>query len=470
MVAKRLDYSKTHIMESEWTCYNVETGERTTHLIPSPVRRTAYRSNKVVTERVRTSGKNRGKTWYSSTPIQDTNLTRDKMEDILPSDFSKWVLDRLFGAKIETEKVDEPEPTPPPKPQAEMIPALMDLATKSQTESSAVKKVTEVDSVDVDPDDEQKIIETIHSAEQFKPDFLKMSDLKWRLLIRTVLRGKNIMLTGPSGEGKTLSVHAVKASLGRPFFYINLGNMQDPQTALIGKTHFVEGEGTKFVESYFVKALKTPNAIILLDEFSRLNDDAENILMSVLDYNQRYLRLTEDEDSETVKVAPGVCFIATANLGNEYTSTKVLDRAMLDRFSRIEIEELDKRNRVKLMQELFPNVPKQKIRNIAELADKISMDYHSDSPTVENLISTRMCVETAEYLNDGFLLSEAVEATVYPFFDKEGGAESQRAFVKQIVQSFGTETRPTLDGSSNPVDEVEEDRPLFGDDDFDILK
>ncbi len=468
-MAKRLDYSKTHIMESEWTCYNVTTGERSTHLIPDPVRKTAYRSDKVVTERVRTSGKSRGKTWYASTPIQDTIIDRDMIERNVP-DFANYVLDRLFGDKQDVPEVEVPKPKSAPEPQSTLIPALMDLATKSKSESEAIKKVSEVDPVEVDSDDEQKIIETIHNAPSFKPDFLKMSDLKWKLLVRTVLRGKNIMLTGPSGEGKTLSVHAIKAALGRPFFYINLGNMQDPQTALIGKTHFKEGEGTKFVESYFVKALRTPNAVILLDEFSRLNDDAENILMSVLDYNQRYLRLTEDEDSETVKVAPGVCFVATANLGNEYTSTKVLDRAMLDRFSRIEIEELDKKNRVKLMSEIYPNVPKQKLKNIAELADKISMDYHSDSPTVESLISTRMCVETADYINDGFLLSEAVDATVYPFFDKEGGAESQRAFVKQIVQSFGTETRPSLDGTSNPVEEVEEDRPLFGDDDFDILK
>lgn len=468
-MAKTLDYSKTHIMESEWTSYNIETGERSNHIIPAPVRKTAFRSGKVVTERVRTSGKNRGKTWYSSTPISDTFITRQLIKSKMPN-FSDWTLDRYFGVKEEAPKVEKPEPTPAPKPQAEMIPALMDLATKSKSESEAIKKVSEVDPVEVDPTDEQKIIETIHNAHNFKPGFLKMSDLKWKLLVRTVLRGKNIMLTGPSGEGKTLSVHAIKAALGRPFFYINLGNMQDPQTALIGKTHFVEGEGTKFIESYFVKALRTPNAIILLDEFSRLNDDAENILMSVLDYNQRYLRLTEDEDSETVKVAPGVCFIATANLGNEYTSTKVLDRAMLDRFSRIEVEELDKKGRIDLMSELYPNIPKQKIKNIAELAHQISTDYHSDSPTVENLISTRMCVETADYINDGFLLSEAVEATVYPFFDKEGGAESPRALVQMIIQKFGTETRPSLDGSSNPVEEVEEDRPLFGDEDFDILK
>lgn len=460
---------------------NLGTGLFSSHEMVGAVRKKAWKEESVIIKQRYKSGKKRGQHWWKVIPIQQTQLTSNYVKSILATSKVQPVsinlsINHYFGMQaassireVEKTAVSDEVKKPEVKQNVPQIPALMDL-TKSDS-SEAIKKVTNVNSVSVDASDERKIIEAIHTAEKFKPSFLKMSDLKWKLMIRTVLRGKNIMLTGPSGEGKTLSVHAVKAALGRPFFYINLGNMQDPQTALIGKTHFVEGEGTKFIESYFVKALKTPNAIILLDEFSRLNDDAENILMSVLDYNQRYLRLTEDEDSETVNVAQGVCFIATANLGNEYTSTKVLDRAMLDRFSRIEIEELDKENRIKLISEIYPNIPKQLVKNIAELANQISIDYHSDSPTVENLISTRMCVETADYINDGFLLSEAVEATVYPFFDKDGGPSSQRAFVMQIVQKFGSETRPSLDGTATETaEDVVDDRPLFGEEDFDILK
>ena len=464
-MARTIDLSNTHIMESDWRCYNVLTGGSSAHGIPPLVKSNAFKNSKLVEVRVRKSGRTVGKRWYSNVNVEDTSLTREMVRTNVPR-LSSYSLNRYFGPPEEEQKAT-PEVKATPEP-ATVIPALLDLQNTNNSKSSPMKKVSDVESVDVDVLDEQKIIETIHSAEKFKPGFLKMSDMKWKLLVRTVLRGKNIMLTGPSGEGKTLSVHALKAALGRPFFYINLGNMQDPQTALIGKTHFKEGEGTHFEESYFVKALKTPNAIILLDEFSRLNDDAENILMSVLDYNQRYLRLTESEDSETVNVAEGVCFVATANMGNEYTSTKVLDRAMLDRFSRVEVDELDKKSRVDLMHELYPNVPNKKLQHIAELAHQIHVDYYSDSPRVENLISTRMCVETAEYINDGFLLKEAAEVTIYPFFDRDGGDDSARTFVKMIIQKFGEETRPSIDGTD--VVEPDNDQPLFGDDDFDILK
>jgi MoxR-like ATPase len=41
-----------------------------------------------------------------------------------------------------------------------------------------------------------------------------------------------------------------------------------------------------------------------------------------------------------VKVAEGVSFIASANIGNEYTATRQLDRALVDRFTIIEMDTL----------------------------------------------------------------------------------------------------------------------------------
>ena len=60
--------------------------------------------------------------------------------------------------------------------------------------------------------------------------------------------------------------------------------------------------------------------------------------MTVLDEGQRYLRLDEDVNAPLIKVANGVSFIATANIGTEYTSTRVLDRALMDRFEIIEVD------------------------------------------------------------------------------------------------------------------------------------
>ena len=90
-----------------------------------------------------------------------------------------------------------------------------------------------------------------------------------------------MLLTGPTGTGKSQTAIAVAKALGRELFYINLGATQDPRGTLIGNTHFSKDAGTFFNESAFVKALKTPNTVILLDEVSRAHPEAWNILMTV---------------------------------------------------------------------------------------------------------------------------------------------------------------------------------------------
>ena len=48
-------------------------------------------------------------------------------------------------------------------------------------------------------------LEFIKESPSIKPADLIINDLKWKYLVRTALRGKNIMMTGPAGSGKTLA-------------------------------------------------------------------------------------------------------------------------------------------------------------------------------------------------------------------------------------------------------------------------
>lgn len=277
-------------------------------------------------------------------------------------------------------------------------------------------------------------IEFIKQSAGIKPADLIISDLKWKYLVRTALRGKNIMMTGPAGSGKTLAGKYLGQVLKRPEFYFNLGATQDPRSTLIGNTHFAKDSGTYFSESLFVKAIQTENAIILLDELSRAHPEAWNILMTVLDSGQRYLRLDEADGAPTIKVANGVTFIATANIGNEYTATRVIDRAMLDRFSVIEMDQLNNEQEAQLLKLKFPNVADSMIRAIAEIADSTRIEARQALPKLSTTISTRVSIELTSLIVDGFTLAEGSEVCVYPFFSADGGAESERTYVKQIVQ------------------------------------
>jgi nitric oxide reductase NorQ protein len=265
---------------------------------------------------------------------------------------------------------------------------------------------------------------------------LMMSELKWKYLVRSGVRGKNIMMTGPAGCGKTMAAKSLVNSLDRPDYYFNLGATQDPRSTLIGNTHFDSKKGTYFAESHFVKAIQTPNAVILLDELSRAHPDAWNILMTVLDYGQRYLRLDESSGSDTIKVADGVTFVATANIGNEYTSTRVMDKALMDRFTIVEMDVLTEQDEASLLNMMFPSVDEVLLSNVAKIATLTRTESNSETARITSGISTRTTVELCGLLFDGFSLEESAEVSIYPQYDNTGGVDSERTFVKQIVQKF----------------------------------
>lgn len=298
----------------------------------------------------------------------------------------------------------------------------------------------------------KEVTDFIHNSVGLKPKSLIMNDLKWKYLVRSAMRGRNIMMVGPAGTGKTIAAKELVKALERPDFYFNLGATQDPRATLIGNTHFSKEDGTYFSESLFVKAIQTENAVILLDELSRAHPEAWNILMTVLDLNQKYLRLDEKDGAPTIKVAPGVSFIATANIGNEYTSTRVMDRALQDRFITIEMDQLDEITEFKLLKMKYPAAHLPSLKAVAEIANLTRKDMKSAAPKLSSCLSTRACVEIASLIYDGFTLTEAAEVAIYPFFSEDGGVDSERTYVKQLVQKYCV----------NPETEGED---LFGADD-----
>ena len=290
------------------------------------------------------------------------------------------------------------------------------------------------------PMNDAEVDKILTDCTSLKPTELIISDLKWKYLVRAILRSKNIMIIGPSGCAKTMAAKCVAKALNRPFEKFNIGSTQDARATLIGNTTYKKELGTIFHKSAFVKAITTPDTVVLLDEFTRGTHDAWNILMTVTDPLQRCLRLDEDENSTVIDVAKGVSFVATANIGNEYTATKVLDRASARRFPiKLEMAPLTGEEMKYLFSILFvarTDEEKKAMNTLANIYDDLVAQSNMEDAKISTIIPPANMVEMGELVMDGFTIEEIAEAAIYPEYPDEGGADSERAFTKSVMQKY----------------------------------
>lgn len=285
----------------------------------------------------------------------------------------------------------------------------------------------------IDTIQNNNIFQEILEVASKKPYDLVINDKFYQYLIRNILKAKNMMIVGPTGTGKTSLVYSVAKTLKRGFYKFPMNSSGDAKTMLIGSMAYSPDKGTYFKPSKFVEAIKEKNAIILLDEYTRCHPEAENILFSVLDH-QRYLLIDEGDYKEEVKVAEGVCFIATANIGSSYTTTRVIDRATSDRFLMLETDYLSLNDETKLMVKRFMNVSYNDIHTICSIARDTRENVKSGNMDI--CLSTRKVNDIVEIISDGFNIRDAISLIALPmFYDGSDESDDKTTFI-MIVEAY----------------------------------
>lgn len=239
------------------------------------------------------------------------------------------------------------------------------------------------------------------------------------MLIHNVAHNINTLLLGPTGVGKTELVVALAKLLKKDVTIFDMGTMTDPVMSLIG-THaitVVDGKTqSEFKPSRFSDAIQKPG-IIVLDEASRAAAGSNNLLFPCLDFRRELPMEYSFEDSAPIKIHEDCVFIATANTGSQYTGTHKLDKAFVDRFMVLEVEELNTYGYKAVLSTVTKLDPKT-IESIVNVYAQINKE-HDDFKISFNL-SMRHLKTIAKLVENGFTIYDSFYAICKGIGGKEG--------------------------------------------------
>ena len=261
-------------------------------------------------------------------------------------------------------------------------------------------------------------------------DGLSISDDNWRLLLRNILTGTNTMMIGPTGTGKTELVMLACRKLGIECNVYNMGTIFDPISELLGVHRLVGGSST-FDYAKFAKDVQKPG-VILLDELSRAPVTTNNVLFPCLD-SRRVLPvdMAGGDDLRVIPLHPKCVFVATANVGSEYTGTMSMDRALVGRFFPLELGYMESEEEKKVLVKRH-GISESDARNIVTVAATVRSKHAATE--LSSSLSTRETLMAARLISDGWSAQKAMELTFLPLFEGTK-VEGERAVVMQIILS-----------------------------------
>lgn len=224
--------------------------------------------------------------------------------------------------------------------------------------------------------------------------------------------GRNVLLEGPVGVGKTHLALSVTRERKAPVFRVD-GDSRYSEQKLSGwfdpPTVVKKGFGPdSFIAGPLVEAMRS-GGILFINELNRLPEGVQNVLLPAIDE-----RLIVVPRLGEIRAKEGFLVVATQN-PKEFVATSHLSEAILDRFELVVLDYQSEEEEVAIVRQRLAGVAKSDEKLLPLAAVRIAR-MTRDHPRVRRGASVRAAISVAEIatvlMRDGMPFLEAFTAAV----------------------------------------------------------
>ena len=178
------------------------------------------------------------------------------------------------------------------------------------------------------------------------------------MAICAILKGENILLSGPKATGKNVLADNLAYIFARPSYNISF-NINTDSSALIGTDTFKNNEVS--LRKGPVYQCAEYGGFGIFDEVNMAKNDAISVLHSTLDHR----RIIDVAGYDKIMLHEATRFIGTMNYG--YAGTKELNEALVSRFLVIDMPAIDEATLLQILKNAFPKAKDGAMEQFANL-------------------------------------------------------------------------------------------------------
>lgn len=233
------------------------------------------------------------------------------------------------------------------------------------------------------------------------------------MAIAGLLKGENLLLTGPKATGKNILAENLAYIFNRPSYNVSF-HVNTNSGDLIGTDTFLDNE-VKLRKGSIYQCAEY-GGFGILDEINMAKNDAVSVLHATLDYR----RSIDVPGYDKIELHPAARFIGTMNYG--YAGTKELNEALVSRFLVIDMPAQTGETLEFIFRKMFPQAKESAVEQFIgvflDLQLKASNSEISTKPLdLRGLLAAMRIVETG--LSPRKAVTMGVINKTFDIFEKE---------------------------------------------------